>query len=87
MVEQSMMLRAAHMTPGDLLRIMLDAKGLTQKELANLRCRPVQAISEIVRGKKTITPEMACELERDLEVPAEVWLAFETTMKLRKARK
>ena len=75
------------MTPGDLLRILLDAKGLTQKELAALRLRPAQAISEIVRGKKRITPEMASELESELGLPAEVWLAFESTQALRLARR
>jgi addiction module HigA family antidote len=74
------------MTPGDLLRVLLDAYGLTQKELANLRLRPAQAISEIVRGKKRITPEMAIELERELGLPAEVWLAFEATRALRRAK-
>ena len=74
------------MTPGDLLRVLLSAKGLTQKELANLRCRPVQAISEIVRGKKRITADMAVELEHELGLPAEVWLAFETTQALRRAK-
>jgi addiction module HigA family antidote len=73
-------------TPGDLLRVLLSAQGLTQKELANLRCRPVQAISEIVRGKKRITAEMAAELEHELGLPAEVWLSFEATIALRKAR-
>lgn len=71
------------MTPGDLLRILLADKGLTQKELARLRLRPVQAINEIVRGKKRITAEMAWELEHELGLPAEVWLAFETTQALR----
>jgi|HubBroStandDraft_2_1064218.scaffolds.fasta_scaffold02576_5 addiction module HigA family antidote len=74
------------MTPGDLLRILLDAQGLSQKELAELRHRPAQAISEIVRGKKRITPEMAVELEHELGLPAEVWLAFETTVHLMKVR-
>jgi len=74
------------MTPGDLLRVLLDAKGLTQIELARLRLRPAQAISEIVRGKKRITADMATELERELGLPAEVWLAFEATHALRKAR-
>ena len=74
------------MTPGELLRILLDERGLTQKELARLRLRPVQAINEIVRGKKRITSEMAVELEHELGLPAEVWLAFESTQALRAVR-
>jgi addiction module HigA family antidote len=74
------------MKPGDLLRVLLDDREMTQKELANLRQRPAQAISEIVRGKKRITPEMAVELEHELGLPAEVWLAFETTVHLMKVR-
>jgi HTH-type transcriptional regulator / antitoxin HigA len=77
---------AVAMTPGDLLRVLLGATGLSQKELANQLLRPAQAINEIVRGKKRITAEMAVELEHGFGLPAAVWLAFEAAQALRKVR-
>ena len=50
---------------------------MTQAELARRTGRPGQAINEIVRGAKEITPETALQLERVLGVPAHVWVRLE----------
>ena len=63
--------------PGDLLAETLEALGMTQAELARRTGRPGQAINEIVRGAKEITPETALQLERVLGVPAHVWVRLE----------
>lgn len=65
---------------------MLEAMGITQVELARRAGRPVQAISEIIHGKKKITPETALDLERVLGVSARVWLRLEADFRLVKAR-
>ena len=44
-------------SPGELLAETLDSLGLKQAELARRTGRPVQAINEIVKGVKEITPE------------------------------
>jgi HTH-type transcriptional regulator/antitoxin HigA len=49
--------------------------------------RPVQAINEIVKGKKEITPETALQLERVLGVPAHIWLGLESTYRQALARR
>ena len=72
--------------PGETLAETLDALGLTQAELARRAGRPVQAISEIIQGKKEITPETALELERVLGVPAHVWIRLEADYRIVKAR-
>src|SRR5437867_2919060 len=72
--------------PGETLAETLDALGLTQAELARRAGRPVQAISEILQGKKEITPETALELERVLGVPAHVWIRLEADYRIVKAR-
>jgi HTH-type transcriptional regulator/antitoxin HigA len=63
--------------PGDTLRDMMDERNLTQAELARRLGRPVQAVNEIMAGKKEITEDTALELERVLQVPAHFWLARE----------
>ena len=72
--------------PGETLAETLDAMGITRAELARRANRPVQAISEIVQGKKGITPETALELERVLGVPAHVWVQLEADYRTVKAR-
>ena len=72
--------------PGELLTETLEALNLSQAELARRMNRPVQAINEIARGTKEITPETAIQIERVLGVPAHIWLGLETEYQHTKAR-
>lgn len=72
--------------PGEYLAEVLKAKGMNQAELARRIGRPVQAVNEIVKGEKAITPETAIQLERALDVPAHVWTGLESRYRLIKAR-
>jgi addiction module HigA family antidote len=50
--------------------------------------RPLNAINEIINGKKAITAETALQLEAViLEIPARFWLNLETDYQLIKALK
>lgn len=81
------MRRAPPPMPGTILKLELDARGWTQKDLAAILGRPQQAISEIVRGTKRITPDTALELAAALGTPsAQAWLYFETEYRLSLAR-
>jgi HTH-type transcriptional regulator/antitoxin HigA len=72
--------------PGATLAETLDTMGISQAELARRAGRPVQAISEIIQGKKEITPETALALERVLGIPAHVWIRLEADYRTVKAR-
>lgn len=72
--------------PSEFLTETLAALGLSQAELARRAGRPVQAINEIVRGTKEITPETALQLERVLGVPAHIWTRLEADYRHVKAR-
>jgi HTH-type transcriptional regulator / antitoxin HigA len=72
--------------PGDLLAETLETIGMSQAELARRANRPVQAINEIVRGTKEITPETALQFERVLGVPAHIWTRLEADYRYTKAR-
>jgi addiction module HigA family antidote len=63
--------------PGETLVDVLNAKGMSQAELAERTGRPKKTINEIVRGRSMITPETAIQFERVLGVPATFWSARE----------
>lgn len=68
--------------PGVILAEELEARGMTQKELALRAHRPPQAINEIVQGKKEITPETALALEKVLGIPASFWSNLEARYRM-----
>jgi HTH-type transcriptional regulator/antitoxin HigA len=72
--------------PGEYLEEEINSRGITQKELAKRMGRPLNAINEIVRGKKAITAETALQLEDVMpEIPARFWLNLETDYQLTRA--
>ncbi|HSN53770.1 MAG TPA: HigA family addiction module antitoxin [Candidatus Sulfomarinibacteraceae bacterium] len=77
---------ARAVAPGVIVRRELDERGWTQDDLAKIMDRPVQAISEIVSGKKQITPETALGLAAAFGTSAEMWLELEAAFRLRLAR-
>lgn len=72
--------------PGETLSQEMESRALSQRELARRMGRPVQAINEIVLGKKQITAETALQLESVLGVPAEFWMNLEVNYQLTRAR-
>ena len=72
--------------PGEYLLEASAELGLNQVDLARRMGRPVQAISEIVKGIKAITPDTALQLEEVLGVPAHIWTGLEADYQLIRAR-
>ena len=72
--------------PGELLQEELETIGMTQHELALRTGRPVQAVNEIIRGKKSITHDTAIVLEKVLGIPAHIWVNLESEYQLTNAR-
>ena len=71
--------------PGEYLLEEIGARGLSQKELAKRMGRPLNAVNEIINGKKAITVETALQLEEVMpEIPARFWLNLETDYQLTK---
>ena len=60
---------------------------MTQRELAARLGRPAQAINEIIRAKKAITPETAIGLEKVLGIDAQFWTNLESNYRLSLARR
>lgn len=72
--------------PGEYLEEVLEDIGMSQAELSNRVGRPTQAINEIIKGKKSITPTTAIELEDVLKVPAHIWIGLEAEYQMVKAK-
>ena len=59
--------------PGETLLEAIETLGMTQAELAQRTGRPRKTINEIIKGRASITPETAIQLERALGVPSSFW--------------
>ncbi len=71
---------------GEFLEETLEEIGMTQVELANRLGRPIQAVNEIIKGKKSITSTTALELEDVLGIPSHIWLGLESEYQIVIAR-
>ena len=68
--------------PGDYIREELEARGWSQLDLAEILGRPAQAVSEIVSGKRAVTPETAKSLSEAFGTSAQLWMNLESSYQL-----
>ena len=73
--------------PGELLAEEIEARGMTQRELALAMGRPPQLISEIVRGRRGIAAETALQLEAALGTAAHIWVGLDADYRLALAQR
>jgi len=71
---------------GEFLQEVLEDLGMSQIELSHRIGRPTQMINEIIKGKKSITPTTAIELEDVLKVPAHIWMGLENEYQMIQAK-
>ena len=82
--KQTIPARAFH--PGVDIKDELEARGMSQGELAkNLGIERSQ-LNEIIRGKRNITPHLALLLEKALGIDADYWMNAQKQYELDKAR-
>lgn len=60
--------------PGEVLADELEARDMTQRELAEKIQISTAMISAVVKGKKNVSLRLALGLEEALVIPAEFWL-------------
>lgn len=65
----------------------LEARELTQKEFAKRIKMQPSMVSELIRGKRTFTPEIAVRVEQILDIKAEFWVKMQTTYQIAMIRK
>jgi len=69
--------RAVH--PGEILLEELKERGITQKEFANECGIQPSHLNEVLKGKRSITKDLAFRLEEKLSIPAKEWLALQSS--------
>lgn len=60
--------------PGETLAEKLEELGMGPKEFAIRTSKPEKTVIAILKGKSSITPEMAVQFEHVLKIPAHFWL-------------
>lgn len=68
--------------PGEYLRDELEERGWTQEEFARVIRRPPRLVSEVISGKRGITPETAIRFSAALGTSAQFWMNLETAYRL-----
>jgi HTH-type transcriptional regulator/antitoxin HigA len=72
--------------PGEFLREELEAREWSQQELADILDRPPRLISELIAGKRTITPETATGLADAFGTSPDYWMNLESQYQLSKVK-
>lgn len=70
--------------PGEFLREELEAREWSQQELADILDRPPRLISELIGGKRAITPETAKGLADAFGTSPDYWMNLESQYQLSK---
>lgn len=72
--------------PGEFLREELEARSWSQQELADILDRPPRLISELIAGKRAITPETAKGLADAFGTSPDYWMNLEGQYQLSKVK-
>ncbi len=64
--------------PGEFIKDELDARDMKQKDLCVKMEIAKNVLSEIIHGKRNITPVLALKLEDALGVNAEFWMKLQS---------
>lgn len=72
--------------PGILLKEELHARGMKQVDLAKQMGLAKNVMSEIINGKRNISPELAVRLETVLDISAEFWMKYQMAFEIDKIR-
>jgi HTH-type transcriptional regulator / antitoxin HigA len=68
--------------PGDFIREEIEARGWTQGDLAKILDRPERMVSQLIAGKKQITPETARGLAEAFGTDALYWMNLDSAYRL-----
>lgn len=72
--------------PGEYIKDELDARGWSQAEFAEILGRPARLVSEIINGKRAISPETAKEIAAAFDSTPELWMNLESAYRLSRAK-
>ena len=73
--------------PGEFLSDELEERGWTHIDFAKIIGKDTRLVNEIVRGKRSVTPETAQLLSEALGTSAQFWMNLETAYRLSRVEK
>jgi addiction module HigA family antidote len=65
------------MHPGEIIQEIIEARGITRKELAKRSGLTEEVIDGLIKERGAITEEIASALERALDISAETWKSLD----------
>ncbi|MBI3940284.1 MAG: ImmA/IrrE family metallo-endopeptidase [Acidobacteria bacterium] len=68
--------------PGEFIRDELEARGWSQDDLAQILGRQISVVNALIKGKRTISPDLASDLGAAFGTSAELWMNLETAYQL-----
>lgn len=72
--------------PGVVIKDELVARHITQRKFAEMINMQATMLNEIIKGKRSVSAEIAILLEKALEIDADFWLRFQSQYDLDIAR-
>ncbi len=81
-IEQLRKMQHRPSTPGDVLADIIDEIGMTQSELARRLGVSRHIVSELLKGKRAVTPDMAHRLGRLMGNGPNLWLNLQKQVDL-----
>jgi addiction module HigA family antidote len=72
--------------PGEMIKVEIVARGLTQKDLAKQMGVSYTVFNEILNGKRPVTTEYALLLEAALGTDANIWLGLQADYNMQKMK-
>ncbi len=73
-------------SPGEFIKDEIEARGWSQVEFAEVLGRPGRLVSELIAGKRAITPETAKGLGEAFGTGAQFWMNMESSYQLSKVK-
>ena len=72
--------------PGEVLKDEIEARGITQRQLAESMGLTYSVVNEILNGKRPLTAKTALMFEAALDVPADSLMYLQTKYNMQTAR-
>ena len=72
--------------PGEVVKDELEARNITQKDLARALGISGSVLNEIINAKRPVTAKTALLFEAALDIPADVLMSIQTKYNLHQAR-
>ena len=72
--------------PGEMIKDEIEARGMTQKELAHQMGVSYTVFNEILNGKRPVTTKYALLLEAALGTSASIWIGLQADYNMQRAK-